>query len=178
MWPKPIPTEYSGVHFRSRLEADVAYFLDALKIKWKYEPQSFLLKTGRHFMPDFYLTDLKTWLEVKGDWNRAIDQMEDYEAFCLDKNTELVVLSRGRGFFIDKHYSTEFGKPEPFQIGKCSKCNSWYFCGQFGDFRCRKCGYHNGTHDIKIVCKPFDDNLGEGFNSIKNHLSNDLGRTQ
>ena len=34
---KGIPTIYKGIKMKSRLEANMAFFLDCLKIKWKYE---------------------------------------------------------------------------------------------------------------------------------------------
>jgi hypothetical protein len=65
----PIPTRYAGCHFRSRLEARWAVFFDTLGVRWEYEPQGF--KIGWYeqrwmYLPDFYLTDLGIWVEVKG----------------------------------------------------------------------------------------------------------------
>ena len=78
---RAIETRYAGCHFRSRLEARWAVFLDALKIEWQYEPQGFELPSGR-YLPDFYLPygtapadwvatfmphmHAPAWLEVKG----------------------------------------------------------------------------------------------------------------
>lgn len=71
----PIQTKYASVHFRSRLEARWAVFLDKMKYDWRYEPQSYNLPkgwTGRYgsvnYLPDFYLPELGLWVEVKGDW--------------------------------------------------------------------------------------------------------------
>lgn len=52
---KAIETEYSGVKFRSRLEARWAVFFDALGIKWQYEPEGFELRDGTRYVPDFSL---------------------------------------------------------------------------------------------------------------------------
>jgi len=50
---KAIPTEYAGVHFRSRTEARWAVFFDLVGLKWDYEPfdlegwaPDFLLRTN------------------------------------------------------------------------------------------------------------------------------------
>ena len=59
--------------FRSRLEADWANTLDQLRIRWSYEPELFTLPNGAQYLPDFYLPELSTWLEVKGPalpWHR------------------------------------------------------------------------------------------------------------
>lgn len=66
MEPKAIPTWYNGQSYRSRLEADFARMLDALKIRFEYEPQSFLLDNGTHYLPDFWCQDLRLWVECRG----------------------------------------------------------------------------------------------------------------
>ncbi len=43
-----IPTKYSGVQFRSKLEAKYACLFDLLKISWEYEPVEL-----RGYLPDF-----------------------------------------------------------------------------------------------------------------------------
>lgn len=64
-----IETAYAGRLFRSRLEARWAVFFDSLGIHWQYEPQGFEAVDGSRYLPDFYLPDLQTWVEVKGDPN-------------------------------------------------------------------------------------------------------------
>lgn len=71
---KAIETEYAGCRFRSRLEARWAVFFDSAGIEWKYEPEGFRRwlssdADGESFisyLPDFYLPDTNTWVEVKG----------------------------------------------------------------------------------------------------------------
>lgn len=54
-----IPTEYSGVTFRSRLEAKWAQFFDMIGVEWEYEP-----KQVKGWIPDFLIAG--QWLaEVK-----------------------------------------------------------------------------------------------------------------
>lgn len=60
-----IETIYKGCRFRSRLEARWAVFFDACGIKWEYEPEGFEID-GEKYLPDFYLPDLDTYAEVKG----------------------------------------------------------------------------------------------------------------
>ncbi|WP_438479180.1 hypothetical protein [Streptomyces asiaticus] len=61
-----LPTWYSGTTFRSKLEADWAATLDSLSIRWEYEPETITLPSGAVYIPDFWLPDIGTWLEVKG----------------------------------------------------------------------------------------------------------------
>lgn len=62
---KPIETFYNGYRFRSRLEARWAVFFDECNVKWEYEPEGFELKDGTRYLPDFYLTDLDAYVEIK-----------------------------------------------------------------------------------------------------------------
>lgn len=61
-----LPTIYHGTQFRSLLEACWAATLDSLAIAWEYEPQTFQLDSGAKYLPDFHLTEIGVWLEVKG----------------------------------------------------------------------------------------------------------------
>lgn len=69
---KAIQTAYKGYHFRSRLEARWAVFFDALGVKYQYEPQGFEIVSPDNenemvrYLPDFYLPQSGTWVEVKG----------------------------------------------------------------------------------------------------------------
>jgi hypothetical protein len=83
-----IPTEYDGILFKSRLEARWAVFFDLMRIKWEYEPQCFEQDDGEcviQYLPDFYLTELECWVEVKGtqnnlnaDWDRKMRSILDW----------------------------------------------------------------------------------------------------
>jgi hypothetical protein len=67
---KAIETTYAGIKFRSRLEARWAVIFDQTGISWTYEPEGYRLSDGQWYLPDFYLTDLDVWVEVKGAVNR------------------------------------------------------------------------------------------------------------
>lgn len=66
---KAIPTEYNGIMFRSKLEAQWAKFFDVNKIKWQYESEGYELSDGTYYLPDFYLPDQGNFFEVKGIMN-------------------------------------------------------------------------------------------------------------
>jgi hypothetical protein len=50
---RAIETKYNGFRFRSRLEARWAVFLDALGVRYEYEPEGFELPSGARYLPDF-----------------------------------------------------------------------------------------------------------------------------
>lgn len=63
---KTIPTRYRGYNFRSRLEARWALFFDKVGIRWEYEAESYDID-GQWYLPDFWLPDVRTWVEIKPD---------------------------------------------------------------------------------------------------------------
>ncbi len=62
---KPIETRYKGYRFRSRLEARWAVFFDAMGIKYEYEKEGYDLGKAGWYLPDFWLPEMKTFLEIK-----------------------------------------------------------------------------------------------------------------
>jgi hypothetical protein len=73
---RAIETRYNGYRFRSRLEARWAVFFDACGIKYEYEPEGFVLPSGKSYLPDFYLPELGIYVEVKredGDVSKAVE---------------------------------------------------------------------------------------------------------
>ena len=70
---KPIETVYNGYRFRSRLEARWAVFFDTAGIKYEYEKEGFDLGKLGFYLPDFWLPDNNTWIEIKG---RAPSRLE------------------------------------------------------------------------------------------------------
>lgn len=85
--PKPalkaIPTTYSGVTFRSRLEARWAAFYDETGRRWEFEPEGYELPSGR-YLPDFWMPDGECFEEIK----------PTVDAVNLKKVTELVQHTR------------------------------------------------------------------------------------
>lgn len=75
----PLETRYAGCRFRSRLEARWAVFFNALRIPWQYEPQGFQIGEEA-YLPDFYLPQSKTWVEVKGDEDEFLAKGALYSA--------------------------------------------------------------------------------------------------
>jgi hypothetical protein len=62
---KEVGTPHRGRRYRSRLAAQWAAFLDAMRIAYVYEAETFALSPGVYFTPTFWLPQLRTWLEVR-----------------------------------------------------------------------------------------------------------------
>jgi hypothetical protein len=84
---KPIETVYKNCRFRSRLEARWAVFFENLGIAWEYEKEGFT-KDGVCYLPDFYLPETETWVEVKGTPEMLAKDGERLEAI-LDYGSPL-----------------------------------------------------------------------------------------
>lgn len=151
-----IPTVYKGIYMRSKLETKVALFLDYLKIKWEYEPKTFLLSNGITYKPDFFLPEHKQWVEVKG----VVSENNFKISKCFVKDTEqpIIIISSKDVIYFDSDYLPNISTNEDrdnnvngekgFQLGKCRKCHTYFICSLYGSFHCRKCGMHEGDHDI------------------------------
>lgn len=178
------PTMYKGVQMRSKLESRVALVLDKMNLKWKYEPKLFLLSSGIYYKPDFYLYELKTWVEAKGIIDK--NNYDISETFVKDNNTELLLISDIESVYFslvnyggcDKEDDFGVDVDKDVYIGECSDCGSYFFCSNIGSYHCRKCGVHNGDHDIKhtfsgsgIWCKKLNissiNKIGDFFDKVK-----------
>lgn len=62
---RPIETMYKGYRFRSRLEARWGICFDVLGLQWDYEKEGYDLGNGIWYLPDFWLSDLGCFAEVK-----------------------------------------------------------------------------------------------------------------
>jgi hypothetical protein len=72
---RALPTMYSGVEFRSRLEARWAVYFDTIGIKWEYELQGYELPAG-WYLPDFWLPQVDLFAEVKPCELTAVEMLK------------------------------------------------------------------------------------------------------
>jgi hypothetical protein len=94
---KSLNTEFDGYNFRSRLEARWAVYFKEMGWDYLYEPQGYILSTGASYLPDFFLPDFQTFIEVKFevlndyDLERAIDLVESTQIplIILDRDPSL-----------------------------------------------------------------------------------------
>lgn len=89
-WSKP--TVFRGVVYRSTWEVVVAKLLLYADLDSSYEPRRFILGPKLTYLPDFYLPDMKCYIEVKG-WLKEIDKVK-IEAFKSKVTKRLVYLGK------------------------------------------------------------------------------------
>jgi len=125
---KAIETKYKGITFRSRLEARWAVFMDALEVKWDYEPEGYDLD-GFLYLPDFWLPAQNCFYEVKPEYPT---HEESLKAMRLAK-------------FTDKRVYIAHGSIEQPDYGKDCESPLCYFGIEEMDFpywwcECPHCG--------------------------------------
>jgi len=103
---KAIETSCDGYLFRSRPEVRWAIFLNALNIKFEYEKKGYQLDAG-WYLPDFWLPDLKIWIEVKGGEpiQRDIDRLNE---LCLKSERLGIIVGSPWGIHNDEQWLFPF----------------------------------------------------------------------
>ena len=146
---KAIETEYNGYKFRSRIEARWAVFFDVLGIEYEYEKEGFDLN-GIGYLPDFWLPDLSTWVEIKGDIPTA-NELEKCEKLSKYSGNCVFLLSGGipndpYSYAYKHHFHTNImffpsgGGDAPYLFCECSTCGNIgiQFDGRSDRLNCKK----------------------------------------
>ena len=158
---KAIPREYKGVEYRSTTESKVAEIFDKYGTKFIYEPEGYSLN-GMLYIPDFYLPEIKTFVEVKGPIDSDISKpralLESlHESLTEDKKRDywwlpeyMVVIIYSDGTFFSACDSDEDIKSQRvlqythLYFANCFKCNKKYFVLCEKGYNCRACGHYEG----------------------------------
>jgi hypothetical protein len=88
---KPIETVYKGYRFRSRTEARWAIFFDWREVAWEYEREGYDLG-GTYYLPDFWLSTINMWAEVKPD-EFTPEERRKCELLCCHTGKPVLLLS-------------------------------------------------------------------------------------
>ncbi len=96
-----VPGVFRGVQFRSQLEIRFATQLEARHIRWVYESER--LGEG-NYLVDFYLPDLKCWVEVKGKVEPRDDYLlKDIASYLANERHErLFVYTQAKAFVVSE----------------------------------------------------------------------------
>lgn len=155
---KPIQTEYKGYLFRSRLEARWAVFFDAVEIKYEYEPEGFKLSDGTMYLPDFYLSESKSFFEVKGVMT-GVD-MHKIKAFVAEAGIPVTIGYSDFTFQACDNWTYEgdavgsytIADKEWSVLAECRECGKKWFMGTNGFWDCQCCNHYDGDCGFKSLC--------------------------
>lgn len=97
--PKPRPTIYKDIPFRSRLEVRFAWYLDGIGAKWTYEPRVYGRK-GRGYLPDFEILDADptVFIEVKPTVEEVDGAQRKMSVIWLERPEAVLVVACSEGF--------------------------------------------------------------------------------
>lgn len=175
---KPIETVYNGYRFRSRLEARWAVFFDALGIEYEYEPEGYKFSDGQCYLPDFYLSNLNTFVEIKRlhDFEIAYDHENNMVACDLGKSKYLEFASKctksGMAFLIafgdpvDVFFSEDHGGHDSGHLFFNAECTAHFLVEHHPDIEvkcdagndCKACTcYSNMASATSFAVAFFDD---------------------
>jgi hypothetical protein len=152
-----VPRRYAGVNFRSTLEADWAATLDDAQILWQYEPTTVTLPSGVTYIPDFYLPEIRTWIEVKGPGVPRIEKALEFAATvacscqgrgrCVNRECQIVLIGHPPEWALHKwsaHARWSAAVGQQAALARCSACGLHYWhrsnrpacrnCGEVADF--------------------------------------------
>ncbi len=149
---KAIETEYKGYRFRSRLEARWAVFFDTLGIAWEYEREGYDLGEAGWYLPDFWLPECHTWLEIKPNATNVIPN--SLRVFCAGKVESVksdwrLSLLWHRNFFFDTQ-EQYLNNPNGTTLEMVEGCRyvgpfSYDGCGGHGSGNPRIVGNHGSS---------------------------------
>lgn len=107
---RAIATRYKGCHFRSRLEARWAVFLDHLGVPWQFETEGYEFPDGTRYLPDFWLPESKVFLEIKRDnldWNERDDARYKAEGLSIYEGQPVLLASGHPGAALFEWYARD-----------------------------------------------------------------------
>jgi len=156
------PTSYNGSRFRSRLEAKWAAFFDLIGWRWTYEPFD---TSG--YIPDFAIHGQATPLLVEvGPCEFLSEFSEKAEKPLAAFGRERTVLILGIDPLILQQgvpassplagYLTNDGEDgweqtAPARWAICRDCGRPGIWHEFGYYRLRPCGHHDGKDHLKTI---------------------------
>lgn len=127
---KPLPATHNGIRLRSWTEKRVCVALDAMGVRYAYEPEGFRLESGVCYRPDFLIPDWDVWLEVKREgWMNDNDEAAEIDRkakeLCEGSGKAVLVTDgalraemQGRCWF---HSCSELGKPSDAPDGSVAE---------------------------------------------------------
>lgn len=79
---------------KSKLERTFAERCDQLGLAWRYEPDTLLLSDGRRYIPDFWVEEWQSHVEIKGrplGLDKVMQAQQDGHAIVLLMTEDVAV---------------------------------------------------------------------------------------
>lgn len=138
---RAIPTEFRDIKYRSQLEAEWAQWLLEHGFNAQYEKRKFKLERGIWYLPDFYIPETKTFIEVKGNMERIHKPYQLTQE--LKRECPETWPDGGTMLLLAGPVGTFFNTEQPFYMGlnytKCPNCKTPNILTEYGDGKCRYC---------------------------------------
>lgn len=167
MGKKDIPaieTWYRNFHFRSKTEAQWAIFFDLMQIKWEYEPENMKLSNGECYLPDFYLPDIDTYVEIKHKGEFDVWSIDSSESFRKYRYAIYDITDAGHLFLL------LMGRPWEIFSGVFSKEHGYYHEGESYLWVRGECG----GHLVALVNEEIQGSCGVKCNDCDHFFENTL----
>ncbi len=101
---------------------------------------------GMRYLPDLWLPDINTFLEVKGPVTPGAEKAEALakavEGDWFEPKTMVIIGNELGELRIP-------GEDDDVKLQKCSECNMYSFISVSRSYTCRNCGAYDGDHHIK-----------------------------
>ena len=144
---------YNGIEFRSKLESKTAQALDNIGIMYEYEPEGYKLTNGMWYRPDFWLPDVKQFIECKGIMSST--DSAKIVGLVEDTNHPVLVISYENAMFITRFWNEPACQVATYTnnlaLGQCCVCGEKFFYAGEDTYACPACGAYDGDHYLAML---------------------------
>ena len=129
---RPLLTLYSGIRFRSRLEARWAVVFESMKWSWIYEPEGFVHE-GQAYLPDFWVDDFDSFVAIKPvcstkELRKALERDMERQRDMIACGLRHVIIE---GSPVQGKYRMHFGQEcEHVVLADCRRCAATCYVGE------------------------------------------------
>lgn len=129
--------KYNNEEFKSLLEARTAFLLDHINIKWEYEPDKYILKSGVSYVPDFKIHK-NLYVESKGKLDKT--QITFHKIVSKELKKDILLIGYEESVFINgTDLEEQSDEEDGFAVYFCKNCQTRSFVGIIYIWQCKNC---------------------------------------